>query len=225
MRRRTIRIALLLLAGAAMNVAVAWGGMVTTVSRGQVTARPATPGERWWVSVPTDWPATPRTVLEPDASADLVLQQMRSVASRLLFRASHASQRAWDPHTGAGASRSFHLSRLRCGSPMLSLQMRVGWVDSGVAARPIRLRQFDGAFHTPGFGRYIPPLVLPVRPVWPGFAVNTLCYAALLGIVLAIPGMVRTAVRRRRGQCIHCGYPIGVSEVCTECGKIVEPAT
>jgi len=31
-------------------------------------------------------------------------------------------------------------------------------------------------------------------------------------------------IRRRRGQCERCAYPVGTSERCTECGAAVIPA-
>ncbi len=61
--------------------------------------------------------------------------------------------------------------------------------------------------------------VLPLRPAFPGFALNTIFYAATLWLLFAAPGVVRRRIRAKRGQCPACAYPIGTSEVCTECGK------
>ncbi len=59
---------------------------------------------------------------------------------------------------------------------------------------------------------------LPLRPIWPGWIVNTVLYATILwpliGGLLALRGLFRVT----RGQCPTCGYPIGESAVCTECG-------
>lgn len=67
-----------------------------------------------------------------------------------------------------------------------------------------------------------PPLTqdiyLPVRPIWSGFAMNTLFYAALLWLPFVGAGMLRQARRRRRGLCERCGYPRGETDVCSECG-------
>ncbi len=60
---------------------------------------------------------------------------------------------------------------------------------------------------------------LPLRPVWPGFAVNTSFYAAILWLLIPGPFVLRRLVRRRRGLCPKCAYPMGESEVCTECGN------
>jgi hypothetical protein len=55
-------------------------------------------------------------------------------------------------------------------------------------------------------------------PLWPGFAINTIFYAAILWALFFAPGSVRRMIRRRRGLCPACAYPIGTSPVCTECG-------
>jgi len=65
---------------------------------------------------------------------------------------------------------------------------------------------------------------LPLRPVWPGFAINTIFYAAILWLLFAVPGWARRRLRARRGQCPACAYPVGSSTVCTECGKTVRRA-
>ena len=59
---------------------------------------------------------------------------------------------------------------------------------------------------------------LPMKPLWPGFAFNTIFYAAMLWVVFFVPGIVKRRVRRRRGLCPACAYPVGTSDVCTECG-------
>jgi hypothetical protein len=89
--------------------------------------------------------------------------------------------------------------RLECGLPMLAL------------TRPLTL------YETAGNPKGSPPHV-PLRPIWPGFSVNTLFYAALLWIPIAARSRLRRMLRLRRGCCARCGYPIGKSAVCTECG-------
>jgi hypothetical protein len=63
----------------------------------------------------------------------------------------------------------------------------------------------------------------PARPIWPGFAINTIFYAAilwLLWIARRTPGKIRRFIRVRRGRCPACGYQIaeGVGPRCSECG-------
>jgi hypothetical protein len=67
--------------------------------------------------------------------------------------------------------------------------------------------------------------LLPLRPLWPGFATNTLCYAALVGLLFFGPGRLRRRLRIGRRLCPHCAYPVGGSSVCTECGRPVGGAS
>jgi hypothetical protein len=62
---------------------------------------------------------------------------------------------------------------------------------------------------------------IPYKPVWPGFAINTIFYAAVLWVLFALPGKVRRWRRIKRGQCASCGYSLRdiTSEKCPECGN------
>ncbi len=68
-------------------------------------------------------------------------------------------------------------------------------------------------------GLRLSPRALPLRPIWPGFAVNTIFYAALLWLPFA-PFTLRRLIRRRRGLCPACGYDLrhAEHEGCPECG-------
>ncbi len=61
--------------------------------------------------------------------------------------------------------------------------------------------------------------VLPLGMIWPGFAINTLFYAAILWLVIPGPFILRRLIRHWRGLCPKCGYPMGESSICTECGQ------
>src|SRR5439155_10389402 len=68
--------------------------------------------------------------------------------------------------------------------------------------------------------------LLPLAPTWPGFAINTMFYAATLWLLFAAVRFVcRLFIRGRikRGLCPACAYPIGVSPMCTECGAALRP--
>ena len=58
-----------------------------------------------------------------------------------------------------------------------------------------------------------------LHPIWPGFAVNTLFYAAVLWLLIPGPFVLRRVIRVKRGLCPACAYPMGESAVCSECGK------
>lgn len=64
------------------------------------------------------------------------------------------------------------------------------------------------------------PWTLPLHPIWPGFAINTIFYSAILWLLILAPFTARQMIRRKRGRCIKCGYDLrGRSEGgCSECG-------
>ncbi len=69
--------------------------------------------------------------------------------------------------------------------------------------------------------------VLPLRPIWLSFAINTVFYAAILWSLTFGPFTARRFIRHRPGLCINCSYDLrgtsgGSSEggsVCPECGS------
>jgi hypothetical protein len=67
---------------------------------------------------------------------------------------------------------------------------------------------------------YVPTGILPR-----GMAINTAVYAGAWWLVLLAPRQIRTLIRRRRCQCITCGYDLAgnTSGVCPECGRPVSP--
>ena len=60
---------------------------------------------------------------------------------------------------------------------------------------------------------------MPLRPLWIGFGLNTLFYAAILWLLTVGLFALRRLIRGRHGLCPACGYPTGESAVCSECGK------
>ncbi len=73
-----------------------------------------------------------------------------------------------------------------------------------------------------GLGLVLNPRALPLRPIWPGFAINTLFYAAILGLVIPGPFALRRYIRRKRGLCVACGYDLSHADhdACPECGAV-----
>ena len=69
---------------------------------------------------------------------------------------------------------------------------------------------------------YAESVTLPSRGIWPGFAINTIFYAALLWVLWIAPGKIRRLVRIRRGCCPACGFIIAPGTcsngLCSECG-------
>ncbi len=85
-----------------------------------------------------------------------------------------------------------------------------------VAGLPVRDHATTGSV----IGSPAPPFALPLRPVWPGFAINTIFYATILWLLTLGPFTARRFIRRKRGLCIKCGYDLrGTAQmICSECG-------
>ncbi len=62
--------------------------------------------------------------------------------------------------------------------------------------------------------------LIPLMPMWPGFAVNTLFYSAIIWLFAFAPFKLRRYVRHKRGRCIKCAYDLrsDFSAGCPECG-------
>lgn len=61
---------------------------------------------------------------------------------------------------------------------------------------------------------------LPLIPIWKGFGIDTAVYSAGWVLVLIVPGVIRSGVRRWRGRCPRCGYDLKreFESGCSECG-------
>lgn len=71
----------------------------------------------------------------------------------------------------------------------------------------------------PGSKRWGVTPRLPIRPSWPGFAVNVLVYGAAAYVLQSAVSGWRRRVRRRRGLCEACGYGVAGLAKCPECGR------
>jgi hypothetical protein len=99
----------------------------------------------------------------------------------------------------------------RAGIPTLGL---VGVTTHGADAKGCL--KYERAVHN-----LLPYRAIPYRPIWPGFAINTIFYAAMLWMLLFVPGKIRRFIRIRGHRCPACGYIIapGVGNKCSECGN------
>jgi hypothetical protein len=65
------------------------------------------------------------------------------------------------------------------------------------------------------------PRMIPLRPIWRGALIDLLFWTVAAMITWYGPILIVRLIRWRRGRCVACGYPIGASPVCTECGRKV----
>jgi hypothetical protein len=209
MKRRFVKLLLLLLlfsgGGAIINVAVAWGcAYLSDVWLGEeVNTDVADWMSLWNRRATNNWNSIQNPMGYRLAAPGVALDHVSDESSSGLFGPS--------------------LTEYRCGWPFLALATihrnsileAKGWQFAVV---------FEGS-HNWGYGLHM--LVLPVEPIWPGFAINTVFYAAVLWVLIAGPGAVRRLVRRRRGRCTRCGYDLrgqvaasgfNGKIVCPECG-------
>jgi len=82
-----------------------------------------------------------------------------------------------------------------------------------------------GPFHMPWMRE------LPIRPLWTGLITNTIFYAGLAWLCLALLTRIRRRARLDRRRCTHCNYAFhktiaeGKTQIiCSECGSILPTA-
>ncbi len=185
MKRRLLLVAVFLLAGALVNVGVAWGCSVFSPL---------------WSEVGHD--CTYGGVLV------VPLENLPAPSGQ-------------DPSDlGGSAFEVVHMTLFRAGLPVRSLTGHIAERTLAATTSPTGRQPatYSGLWSLP---RRIGPGLphVPLIPVWPGFALNTLFYAAVLWLLICGPFVLRRLIRVRRGLCPACAYPRGESDVCSECGK------
>lgn len=204
MKRRLLIVAVFLLAGAVVNVAVAWGCRLAVRGPQRYTvAYHASDASTiaWWNE------NKPEGITDDLAGFSSV---ERFGWSRVtlhgdeggIFRISPSGQIRI-----SGQMQDVHLALyLTAGLPMRSLHGQ-SWSGTGITIQ-------QSGFITTGSQDW-----LPYVPIWPGFAVNSLFYAAVLWLLIPGPFVLRRFIRVKRGLCPKCAYPMAESDICSECGK------
>ena len=224
-RRRVIQLVLLLFVGGAIvNVAVAWGCstfLSSDVPRMTFVEHytESESGLAEWSG--TKWSRSGYCGIESCRSTmpDYESGDYKSATQVL---PSWARQQIMDRQF-ANSGTEFR-SIEAAGWPALALVSEYDKFEGALERRIISGLETSFVINKPGQFSLPDPVVLPLRPIWPGFAINTIFYAAMLWLLFFAPGAVRRTIRRRRGLCPACAYPSwggGTSPVCTECGAAV----
>ena len=189
MKRRLLIIAILLLPGAVVNVAVAWAPCRWAWTRlyrwcdGEgLTIRQRS--ALWAAHAPAEWPSPPRD----------------SVDGGMVWNRISTTMYAVDFSNNT-------IVLLEAGWPLRCVRSKRFFPEPR-RANPI----ISGAIQ-------LGSQSLPIEPIPLGFALNALFYATLLWLLTVGLFALRGVLRLRRGLCPKCVYPIGESPVCTECGK------
>ena len=161
------------------------------------------------------WKAREET---PDAK--FILTAMASTAPGLVVRTIEEAPLSKDPNFVGYVHFTDVACETRAGWPIFSLQ-GVVWNHSP-PGRPPQWRKYMvvNLANRPGLRRSKDGRWLPLRPIWTGFAINTIFYTASLWLLTLGPFTARRLIRRKRGHCIKCGYDLRGTkhEVCPECG-------
>ena len=238
-KRHLFIAAVFLLAGAVVNVAVAWGcALWSTLEgptrRGALSEQP----NRWeitWLhgfgAARTEWRVAYLSGEVSQVIQDAFNQSRRSLSDDYAKIAGNANASKYEyssdllPSWGrerfeepSAAPRRVHVYEDARGWPALALWSSYDSVyqrNKGHALvgqrHAIALWGMDTRWSEP----FRDVKAIPIAPIWVGFAVNTLFYAALL----LLPFVLRRIIRLKRGRCPACAYPMGESAVCSECGK------
>jgi hypothetical protein len=220
-------LALLILVGAGLNLAVAWAACLwarPVDQAAEVMIRFADPGVTETIYQPPEAERWLRPIYEQMVRGGFHIEQVRG--AMLLVKATRSRARglelwAW---MAPRAAASTSLAGVRAGWPWRSFECR-GSLTVGLTSMP---PLWSGALEPPDWlrprnSRAGVPRMLPCGPIPSGVVAGSTFYASILFVLWSVPRQARRSWRHRRGRCPACGYPIGTTDVCSECGKPVTP--
>ena len=218
MRRGIRTMALLLLLGVSTNLLLAW---LCVLLNGERLHRAMSVQDAEAAAIGWLWPVA-NTWPEPNRANRFTafgFEQLNVACEEPVPPAmmSPGMHPWWSPHS---------TTRERAGIPFLAFEAR-----SIVPQSPAELAQIQGglwsrmAWHY-DHGYWVSfrnslTCTLPLRPVWPGFALNCLIFSIGWALVLPVPRKLRCQRRRSLQLCVNCRYSVKGLDRCPECGTEV----
>lgn len=214
MRRTNFRrIAIALGVGVMITVLMAWG--LDRAQPTRVRSKTALPPV-WPIDVPADWPMNPHGG-----------EQIHWVGMDVRFTMAVFMQ-GLESESGDISVKNCCLTERRSGWPCRALALWDGWTDSSLSIVNLELGLMRTGVAWPK--RWPTAKIgeddrLPIFPLWPGFAINTLFYGGLAWATMAGVSYLKHRRRAKPGMCVACGYPVSGLNVCPECGTPVGSVT
>ena len=209
-KRRLLMVAVFLLAGAVVNVAVAWGLAVCLNLDGAESTGLQAHETYWRWGIIRQYKPGLDFVHSYSNDSEPVEGLSHPLLPRYWLGMKHRTSDVRPYFIGVG-----------WGWPCKAM-----WYDylsvrlsSGTIKNAIPLSTKIALFRTQGGSVISLSRGLPLGVIAGGFLINTLFYAAILWLLISGRFILRRLIRRRRGLCPKCAYPVGESAVCTECGK------
>jgi hypothetical protein len=210
MKRIVLRALAFLLLGATITVAVAWACVYWAPLRALPFSETGWPSYRGWpVKVPNEWGESDTFTNYAERGLGIVRAEA-GVMLRDYSRKKYLGQLA---------------IRIDAGWPRMALTAFLVTESDMKAAQSsdATVLNWSGGFAAGGMRAPIGgEMALPFKPLWAGFAFNCGFFGLLAWLALGAPRTARHYLRGRRGQCHACGYPVGTSPICTECGKPIK---
>jgi len=231
MTRWTFRISLCLILGVATTVGVAWGlawfvsidDVVDADGTNSVVASIVSLGGSQWLVQSGQSPGTRIVVGIPDVDTMLPFLLER------IAQGDAADIPAWSRITENKDARASSVqwpsfSDVARGWPVFAM---ASGIDAQFVGDYFDRAEYNGCIYAgrPGWASELGHRALPLRPIFPGFVVNTLFYAAMwFGIFFGVAA-VRRFIRKKRGRCVKCSYDLRgeLDKGCPECGWNREP--
>ena len=226
-RKKAILLTLLfLLAGAVVNVAVAWAIVwAWSLPGGQHLFGKVVDEDEW--ALPLVWPLP---VPVEDVNVDGTNREPRpSQPDSVSRRRVHLAGLVAFQRTGADCATSpdHWMSVETSGWPLRSLERREGDRDWEELVRLLKANRcgWENGGLDAGLWYVNAPagrlIFFPLRPRPAEFAINSVFFGSLLAGLYLGPFALRRWARRKRGACAACGYSLRgnpAAGVCSECG-------